>query len=101
MGFSKAFDKVGHARLIQKLRFYGITGKTNEWIKAFLKNRKQTVVLDAMADSDRVPRVLEPCQIFLDHITPVFLLLSNESQEDPTSNGLLCHNLCRSLNMVL
>ena len=46
MDFSKAFDKVGHARLIEKLKFYGITGKTNEWIKAFLMNRKQTVVLD-------------------------------------------------------
>ncbi len=29
MDFSKAFDKVGHERLLAKLVHYGITGKTN------------------------------------------------------------------------
>ena len=74
MDFSKAFDKVGHARLIEKLKFYGITGKTNEWIKAFLMNRKQTVVLDGEKSyeaevSSGVPQgsVLGPC-LFLFYI---------------------------------
>ncbi len=46
MYFSKAFDKVGHARLVRKLHHYGIWGKTNKWIESFLANRKQTGVLE-------------------------------------------------------
>jgi hypothetical protein len=34
--FEKAFDKVPHFRLIEKLRRYGIHEKTVKWIKAFL-----------------------------------------------------------------
>jgi hypothetical protein len=46
MDFSKAFDKVGHRRLLEKLSTYGITGKTQRWIQNFLSNRTQRVVLD-------------------------------------------------------
>ncbi len=35
-----AFDKVGHERLLAKLVYYGITGKTNNWIRSFLSNHK-------------------------------------------------------------
>ena len=38
MDFTKAFDKVGHRRLIQNLDFYGMRGKTKTWIEAFLTN---------------------------------------------------------------
>ena len=44
--FSNAFDKVGHQRLLLKLYHYGIRGKTNKWIKAFLTNRTMRVVLN-------------------------------------------------------
>ena len=33
--FSKAFYKVAHEKLLQKLHFYGIRGDTLKWIKAF------------------------------------------------------------------
>ena len=46
MDFSKAFDKVGHKRLLEKLDFYGIRGKTNQWIKTFLQDRRQAVVVE-------------------------------------------------------
>ena len=46
MDFSKAFDKVGHKRLLEKLDFYGIRGKTNQWIKNFLQDRRQAVVVE-------------------------------------------------------
>ena len=46
MDFSKAFDKVHHSLLINKLSHYGIKGKTLRWIEAFLHSRTQTVVLD-------------------------------------------------------
>ena len=46
MDFSKAFDKVGHMHLMEKLKYYGIQGRTNAWIKDFLADRKQVVVVD-------------------------------------------------------
>ena len=46
MDFQKAFDKVPHQRLLIKLQRYGIRGKTLNWIRAFLTNRKQRVVVE-------------------------------------------------------
>jgi hypothetical protein len=45
LDFAKAFDKVSHARLLAKLRQYGFGAATCEWVKAFLTNRKQRVVI--------------------------------------------------------
>ena len=33
--FSKAFDEAAHEKLISKLHFYGIRGKTLSWVKDF------------------------------------------------------------------
>ena len=46
LDFSKAFDKVPHQRLFLKLAYYGIRGPILEWIKDFLTNRTQQVVLN-------------------------------------------------------
>ena len=46
-GFSKAFDKVSHNHLLEKLKFYVIRGKTNTWIRDFLSNRRQVVVVES------------------------------------------------------
>jgi hypothetical protein len=46
LDFAKAFDKVDHNIPLQKLHNYGIRGNLYEWIKAFLSNRTQTVVVD-------------------------------------------------------
>ena len=43
--FEKAFYKVQHKRLLHKLSKYGIKGKLLKWFEAFLKNRRQRVVL--------------------------------------------------------
>jgi hypothetical protein len=46
LDFQKAFDTVPHHRLITKLKGYGISGNILEWIKNFLSERKQKVVLN-------------------------------------------------------
>ena len=42
----KAFDKVPHLRLLQKLDHYGIRGATRRWIAQFLQGRDQKVLLN-------------------------------------------------------
>jgi hypothetical protein len=54
MDFSKAFDKVSHARLLYKLERYGVSPPVCGWIKSFLSGRTQQVVIDGEA-SDSVP----------------------------------------------
>ena len=46
LDFSKAFDKVPHARLMLKVRAHGILGSVANWIEEWLRNRKQRVVLN-------------------------------------------------------
>jgi len=46
MDFSKAFDVVPHTLLLHKLKYLGISGQTLQWIKSFLENRSQKVVVD-------------------------------------------------------
>jgi methylaspartate ammonia-lyase len=45
LDFVKAFDKVSQAKLIQKLKAYGIDGLLVKWIESFLTGRKQRVLI--------------------------------------------------------
>ena len=49
LDFAKAFDKVPHKRLIQKLKCIKIHPKTVAWIQAWLENRKQRVIVNGTA----------------------------------------------------
>ena len=53
MDFSKAFDKVSHPKLLQKLEYYGIQGNTSAWIRGFLSNRSQTVIINGTSSDNR------------------------------------------------
>ena len=85
LDFSKAFDKVPHARLLYKLTYYGITGTTHNWINDFLRKRTQRVVLegsssDVTAITSGVPQgsVLGPL---------LFLVLINNLPEYVSENN--------------
>ena len=54
LDFSKAFDRVPHQRLLAKLKAHGIAGDIFNWIKAWLSDRKQRVVLNG-SQSDWTP----------------------------------------------
>ena len=49
LDFSKAFAVVPHVMLIQKLGYYGIGGKVQNWIEAFLAGRLQRVIVNGEA----------------------------------------------------
>ena len=51
LDFSKAFDKVPHKRLLNKLNYYGIRSNTLQWIYSFLRDRKQLVLLEGVKSS--------------------------------------------------
>ena len=54
LDFSKAFDKIAHEKLLLKRHHYGIRGDTLKWIKDFLDNRKQAVVINGI-NSEKIP----------------------------------------------
>ena len=111
LDFSKAFDKIAPEKLISKLHFYGIRGKTLSWVKDFLDSRSQAVVLngvksDKIAVSSGVPQVsvLGPIlflayiidlpdqvksrvRLFADY-TAIYLAISSEGESITLQNDL-------------
>lgn len=51
MDFAKAFDRVNHSLLLHKLRCYGVQGPILAWISAFLRDRRQAVVVNGCRSS--------------------------------------------------
>ena len=51
LDFAKAFDKVPHRRLLEKLRHYNLDENVCGWIESFLKDRTQRVVVDGFNSS--------------------------------------------------
>jgi len=55
LDFSKAFDSLTHPKLLHKLSSYGIRYELLTWIKAFLEDRSQSVLIDRnLSDSKPV-----------------------------------------------
>ena len=53
LDIKKAFDRVWHRGLLAKIRSFGIQGDLYQWIKSFLDNRQQSVVLDGYTSTKK------------------------------------------------
>ena len=51
LDFSKAFDRVSHPVLLQKLCGFGISGSILQWCESYLIQRQQRVVLEGVSSS--------------------------------------------------
>ena len=49
LDFAKAFDKVPHVRLVNKLKAYGFRDNLLKWLQDFLTNRSQRVVINGIS----------------------------------------------------
>ena len=79
LDFAKAFDKVDHKILLQKLQNIGIQGKIYRWIKSFLSNRKQRVIVDGEASESAEVKSGVPQGTVLGPI--LFLIFINDISE--------------------
>ena len=56
LDYAKAFDKVDHGVLLNKLETFGICGKLGEWLHSFPTNRRHHVrIPGGVSKSDNVP----------------------------------------------
>ena len=92
LDFSKAFDRVPHKRLLQKLHHYGIRGHLHQWVSDFLTGRTQNVVIEGVT-SESAPVVSGVPQGSV--LGPLlFLLFINDLPDNLTSQTRLFADDC-------
>ena len=98
LGLAKAFDKVSHEKLLLKLEAYGINSILVKWVKGFLSNRRQRVVIEDNSSkwvdvTSSVPQesVLEPL---------LFTIFINDLPENIKNQCKLYADDCKLIGVV-
>ena len=84
LDISKAFDRVWHAGLLHKLKYYGISGQIFGLISSFLSNRRLRVVLDGKSSQEYPINAGVPQGSILG--PTLFLLYINDLPDDVICN---------------
>ena len=87
LDISKAFDRVWHAGLLHKLKFYGISGQIFGLISSFLSNRRLRVVLDGKSSQEYPGNAGVPQGSLLG--PTLFLLYINDLPDDVICNNAI------------
>ena len=98
LDFSKAFDTVPHMRLLNKLSFYGIQGPILQWIRSWLTQRKQKVVVDGESSSATIVKSGVPQGTVLGPL--MFLVYINDINESISSSIRLFADDCVVYNTI-
>ena len=92
LDFCKAFDKVPHRRLLNKLKHYGITGNLVKWIEQWLTKRNQQVTLENHVSNKLPVKSGVPQGTVLGPL--MFLLYINDIDENISSTVWLFADDC-------
>ena len=101
---SRAFDTINHELLLQKLYGIGVRGVANDWIRSYLQDRSQSVVIQNNYSSERfvslgVPQgsLLGPV-LFIIFVNDLFQICGSYgkvvSYADDTNILVSCKNIC-------
>jgi len=101
LDFSKAFDTVPHHRLLEKLKHYGVDANIHAWIRAFLCDRSQQVLVEGESSNSVTVDSGVPQGTVLGPL--LFLLHINDLPDTVTSSVRLFADDCllfRPINSI-
>ena len=98
LDFRKAFDSVPHGRLLLKLQEHGIDGKPLGWMRAFLTNRTQQVLVEGVVSTRAAVTSGVPQGSVLGPL--LFLLYINDLPDHISSSIKLFADDCKVYNPV-
>ena len=88
LDFAKAFDKVDHGILLNKLIKIGINCKISVWIQNFLSNRQQCVAVNGTTSSEAQVRSSVPQGLVLENL--LFLIQISDINYEISDSTVSC-----------
>ena len=80
LDFAKAFDKVDHTIVLNKIKSLGITGQIYNWLESFLRGRFQSVIVNGISSRPQEVKSGVPQGSVLGPL--IFLILIGDIDED-------------------